>query len=738
MLCVIGIWTIAVGGASIAGEPNYTTILPPHDGSGGVYGLYGSSVDIQGDLMAVAAGGAGASGIVYMYRLVGGTWTKVYEVRVPNGALTMRVALSAEETLVVGARYASGTDGIAHVFEKGAEDNWEWSSTLYPPDQSDAGLFGTSVDVDGSLIVVGDPDASSGGAAYVFSRSDGIWAFASRLTLANAHDDALFGYSVAVNGHRAMVATGTESQSPVVVLFELRADGEWVNARSFSEPDGGFRSAVRLSDTHGLFGGYSGETPGVYVFELSGESAFEPTFLTHGVSGLVAGRGFEMIGTEVAAAFVSEEIGSCIRFFSWNNGEWTGDPCTPVSNPDHLWTVDFNATSLVTTYYLDETVGTRAGRAFAYSRESLSEVQELFETGPAFMRFGHSSDIFESTIAISSLSRPEDWSPSGFAYVWELMEGEWELTAQLGDGERNGDDYYGFDVSLAENQLAVSATEGGPGSRGIVYYYKRDGSHWQYVSSAVPDDAVAARFGKSVVVNGDFLIVGAPGPLPRYPNERDPSGAVYVFLSSGNTWLQVQRIDTPGAAGFGYSLAVSDDILLVGSAFSKEAYVFQRHGDQWLSREHLTVSGLHDSTAFGADVSLDGSTALIGAPRASYQYTSTQTDGRAFIFDIESGYSQELLSGDVSSIYFGRGTAIDSNYAVVGPPERGYFLESGLSINIRPSELGTFVGQHASLSGGRLVIANAGDSSTAYQAGAVYVLDLDLPLMVDGFEAADY
>lgn len=76
----------------------------------------------------------------------------------------------------------------------------EQTLAYYPP-TSDASDFGTSLDIDGDLLVIGDPradvDRISAGSAFVYNAATG--AFLHRLTAPDANASANFGRSVAID-----------------------------------------------------------------------------------------------------------------------------------------------------------------------------------------------------------------------------------------------------------------------------------------------------------------------------------------------------------------------------------------------------------------------------------------------------------------------------------------------------------------------------------------------------------
>src|SRR6266498_4470012 len=83
-------------------------------------------------------------------------------------------------------------------------------------------------------------------------------------------------------------------------------------------------------------------------------------------------------------------------------------------------------------------------------------------------------------------------------------------------------------------------------------------------------------FGYAVAVSGDTVVVGAYGESSsskgvngdQTDNSAPGSGAAYVFVLSGTNWVQQAYLKASNAEagdGFGYSVAVSGDTVVVGS-----------------------------------------------------------------------------------------------------------------------------------------------------------------------------
>ena len=82
------------------------------------------------------------------------------------------------------------------------------------------------------------------------------------------------------------------------------------------------------------------------------------------------------------------------------------------------------------------------------------------------------------------------------------------------------------------------------------------------------------KFGYSVAISGDTLVVGALSEASdgsgQDDNSNNGAGAVYVFVRENNQWSQqayLKASNVPICSGFGSSVAISGDTLVVGAMY---------------------------------------------------------------------------------------------------------------------------------------------------------------------------
>eukprot|EP01045_Picozoa_sp_COSAG04_P032303 COSAG04_NODE_6285_length_1365_cov_10.737757_1_plen_226_part_01 len=135
------------------------------------------------------------------------------------------------------------------------------------------------------------------------------------------------------------------------------------------------------------------------------------------------------------------------------------------------------------------------------------------------------------------------------------------------------------------------------------------------------DGAGDDRFGYSVAVSGAVAVVGAY----RNDDAGDGSGSAYVFeQQQDGSWLEAQKLvasDGVGDDRFGYRVAVSGAVAVVGAYYdddagddSGSAYVFERQPDgSWLEVQKLVASDGAGYDYFGCSVAVSGTVAVVGA-----------------------------------------------------------------------------------------------------------------------------
>jgi hypothetical protein len=296
--------------------------------------------------------------------------------------------------------------------------------------------------------------------------------------------------------------------------------------------------------------------------------------------------------------------------------------------------------------------------------------------------------------------------------------------AYLKASNSGASDQFGISVAISGDTAVVAAIgedsnatgvdgnqadDGAPDS-GAAYVFVRNGSTWsQQAYLKASNTGAGDRFGTSVAISGDTVVVGAPeedsnatGVNGDGASDGAPeSGAAYVFVRSGTTWSQqafLKASNTGAADQFGWSVAISGDTVVVGARMEDSgaagvdgnqadngafdagaAYVFVRSGLAWSQQAYLKASNTWQTNAFGHSLAISGNTVVVGARYEASSATGVdgnQADlsaygaGAAYVFVRNgSAWSQQAYlkaSNTGPSDYFGYAVAISGDIAVVG------------------------------------------------------------------------
>ena len=192
---------------------------------------------------------------------------------------------------------------------------------------------------------------------------------------------------------------------------------------------------------------------------------------------------------------------------------------------------------------------------------------------------------------------------------------------------------------------------------------------------------VAARFGFSVAIEGNLAIVGSPTSDESVSTA--DTGRVYVFNRTGSTWNFEQGFVHPTLSSpslrCGYSVDISGGFLIYGcpgfATTKGSVIVLVRAAANSYTVFPLDSPQVDPGDRFGANVSIDGSSVLVGAPFYDLDLVQDTNDGAVFLFKIDGTHaiSSAIFPGHgtpFSNNLFGTDVAIDNDGAtfVVGEP----------------------------------------------------------------------
>jgi hypothetical protein len=236
-----------------------------------------------------------------VWRRVSGSWVEEAELlpSAPGGAVNFGHAVAvAGDTILVGDPGADGAahfTGAVHVFEHSG-GQWAETQKLFEAGGKDSDQFGFAVALtaDGDRAVIGAPHFVDAGRVLVYERQGGVFTLAATILDPSAFGFAgsgwNFGSSVDVGGDRIAIGNPLSKSGPFVAngaayVFELEG-ATWKQKAKLS-PTNGVRTGVSIALSGDVLAvgapGDSGEYPSipstnrVFVYRRSGSSWSQET-----------------------------------------------------------------------------------------------------------------------------------------------------------------------------------------------------------------------------------------------------------------------------------------------------------------------------------------------------------------------------------------------------------------------------------------------------------------------------
>ena len=354
--------------------------------------------------------------------------------------------------------------------------------------------------------------------------------------------------------------------------------------------------------------------------------------------------------------------------------------------------------------------------------------------------FGYSVSISGDTAVIGAPYHATNGISTGAAYVFVRSGTGWVQEAELVSDGAWPDDRFGSAVAIDGQTIVVGAEQAHAGASrsGAAYVFVRSGATWaQQAKLTASDREGDEKFGWAVSLSGDTVAIGAPRD-----NDHDvDSGSAYIFARSGSTWEQQQKLLAPdGSAGdrFAESASISGDTVVLGApgdddhgSSSGSGYVFNRTGALWLVQEKLTDAGGAESDYFGQSAAISGETLVLGASQDA-------GGGSAHVFTRlgSSWFLESRLSAADGSVWdhFGHSASIFGDIIVIGSPRMGgrsgaayVFERSGVSWSQRTrlhdpqGAANDYFGYSVCVSNGGLAIGSVGDGTRGFNAGSAFL-----------------
>jgi hypothetical protein len=272
---------------------------------------------------------------------------------------------------------------------------------------------------------------------------------------------------------------------------------------------------------------------------------------------------------------------------------------------------------------------TTSGSVYVYHRVNgnwVLEARILAPDAASGDEFGYTVCLAGDDLIVGAVAKHNGAvNYQGAAYVFHRNGQNWPLQQKLLASDGTANAFFGGEVEISGNTAIVGAhgtKVGNNISQGAVYVFTRNGAVWTQQAKLLADDGAAeAYFGTSASLDGDFMAIGASSAKTNGVTH----GAVYIFVKVGNTWLQQKKVlsNSPlGGGRFGLSVSLHNDLLVVGAPSEKYAatqagvvHVYRRSGSSWIHSHTLFPVSEEYDTRFGTTVLVRDGYIFVSSPR---------------------------------------------------------------------------------------------------------------------------
>jgi len=674
--------------------------------------FFGAAVALSSDTALIGMykddDGFDGSGSALVFVRTGTAWSLQQKLTASdaftNDRFGFAVSLSGDIALIgADSNDDAGTDsGSAYIFTRSG-GIWTEQQKLTASDAAGGDNFGISVVLDGDTALIGartdDDTFNDSGSAYVFERNIAAvacvetasvdpWCQQQKLNASDPNAGDYFGIAVALSGDTALVGalfhndTFNDSGSAYVYT---RIGSTWTQQQKLNASDPGlsdyFGVSVALSGDSALVGAYrdDSEMGSAYVFTRSGVAWTQQQKLIGAGTGSGDRFGWWVAldgdGALIGASRYTDNIlrnGSAF-LFTRSGGTWTQTQqftATDATAQDEYGSgVALDGDTILVGSPFDDDVELSSGSVYVYTAKNnarwrrQAKLLAVKPGGAADDNFGSAVAVSGNTALISARFDDDNGSNSGSVWVFARYGSSWGLQQKLTAGDGAADDEFGNSVSVFKDTALVGSwrDDDSFGGSGSAYVFIRSGNTWsQQQKLTAGDPGLGDRFGKSVSLFGDTALVGAW----KDDDKGNDSGSAYVFTRSGGSWTEEQKLtasDGAALAWFGGAVSLFGETALVGAEReSGSAYVFTRSGGSWTEEQKLTASDGAEFEFFGIAASLSGDTALMGAELDASAYVFTRSGG------IWTQQQKLTASNGNAGSKFGAAVSVSGDIAVIG------------------------------------------------------------------------
>tara|TARA_B100000902_G_scaffold193050_1_gene184475 strand:- start:72 stop:9053 length:8982 start_codon:yes stop_codon:yes gene_type:complete len=328
--------------------------------------------------------------------------------------------------------------------------------------------------------------------------------------------------------------------------------------------------------------------------------------------------------------------------------------------------------------------------------------------------FGTSVAISGNTIIVGApgedVTANATADDTGCVYVFTYSGSAWSQSQRLTASDAAAGDKFGTSVAISGNTFIVGAPNENT-EAGQVYVFNYDSSTWSQNSILAASSRVTnAYFGNNISIFNNQIFISAYGEHQTAGSTADNTGCVYVFNYNGSSWYQTQRLTASDATAddkFGSSLCVSNDILLIGAPEENteqgQVYIFNYDSSAKNWSQDTSNILQADSRAdyvfftyFGYSVGFSNNKIIVGA----YKTGTNKGKIHEFYYNNSTKYIGPIIDGDADNDLFGQTLKVHNDKLIIGVPGDNsgegavYFYKADNTITAPSTDINPYFNKH--------------------------------------------
>lgn len=369
-------------------------------------------------------------------------------------------------------------------------NSWEQQQKLIPSDSGRDDLFGRSVAIDGDWAIIGANSddihgvpLSNEGSAYIFRWDGSSWVQQQKLIASDEAPSDNFGWSVSISGDYAIVGAYLEDadgMSDAGSAYVFHWNGSmWIEQQKLVADDKGsgdqFGYSVAIDGDRAIIGARYEDSNGMidagsaYVFHRSGSTWTQQQKLVGSDQAANDNFGWSVAidGDRIVVGAHREDsdAGSAYVFY-WNDTVWV-EQQKLVASDKEMGDLFGQAVAIDNNWVIigsigqdpDEISGAGSAYLFHWDGDTWIEEQKVFASDKqAGDSFGHAVAIDDNWVVIGAhRSNPDSVDDAGSAYLFNWNGNTWIEQQKLTASDKSAVDRFGNSVSIDGGRTIIGS-----------------------------------------------------------------------------------------------------------------------------------------------------------------------------------------------------------------------------------------------------------------------------------------